>query len=398
MKQSKSILIFTVTFAFVLGWIPNLVSCQSEEITPQTEEEAAKDDTLSRQQAMEAAKDIYNDLVDEQQAERERELEEKAITIGDHTMKWLEKTFGEEPEDGRSLWISMHGGGSGSKGMNDGQWRNQIGLYQPAEGIYLAPRAPTDTWDLWHQAHIDGLFSRLIENMVAYRNVNPDKVYLMGYSAGGDGVWQLAPRMADRFAAASMMAGHPNESRLLGLRNLPFGIFMGGADAAYDRNNIAAEKTEEIKRLQADDQDGYPHMSQIYEGLPHWMNSKDRESLPWMAKFTRRTWPDKIVWYQDDVIHDRFYWLELPPGTAKKDQLITATVNDQKITLEGDVPEGTRILLNDSFINLDKPVEVTLNGTEPKTYTPKRDVEVMKKALEKRLDPHSIPSAVIVIE
>ena len=35
---------------------------------------------------------------------------------------------------------------------------------------------------------------------VIKENVNPNKVYLLGYSAGGDGVYQLAPRMANRWA------------------------------------------------------------------------------------------------------------------------------------------------------------------------------------------------------
>ena len=78
--------------------------------------------------------------------------------------------------------------------------------------VYLAPRAPTDTWNLWHQAHIDRMFQRLIENLVVFENVDPNRVYLMGYSAGGDGVYQVAPRMADRFAAAAMMASAGRES------------------------------------------------------------------------------------------------------------------------------------------------------------------------------------------
>ena len=61
----------------------------------------------------------------------------------------------------------------------------------------------------------------------------------MGYSAGGDGVYQLAPRMADRFAAAAMMAGHPNETSPAGLRNIGFAIHMGALDVAYNRNEIA---------------------------------------------------------------------------------------------------------------------------------------------------------------
>ena len=40
-----------------------------------------------------------------------------------------------------------------------------VALYTLDEGIYIAPRAPTNTWNLWHEAHIDPLFARLIENL-----------------------------------------------------------------------------------------------------------------------------------------------------------------------------------------------------------------------------------------
>ena len=220
------------------------------------------------------------------------------------TLRWLERVFGEAPAGGHSLWISMHGGGGAPANVNDQQWRNQIKLYEPAEGIYVAPRGPSDNWNLWHEAHIDPLFQRLIEDYVVLRGVNPDRVYLMGYSAGGDGVWQLAPRMADRFAAACMMAGHPNEASLLGLRNLPFGIFMGAQDGAYNRNKIAAERAAELARLaQEDTEGGYVHLARLYEGLGHWMERKDAEGVPWMAKFSRQPWPRKVVWQQDDVVH-----------------------------------------------------------------------------------------------
>ncbi len=192
-------------------------------------------------------------------SERAAELAAGEIRIGEHRLRLLEKTFGEEPADGRSLWISMHGGGNAPPEVNDRQWQNQLKLYEPAEGIYVAPRAPTDTWNLWHEAHIDPLFDRLIETLVASRRVNPNRVFLLGYSAGGDGVFQLAPRFADRLAAASMMAGHPNETQPLGLRNLPFAIFMGGDDAAFNRNQVAADWRDQLAKLRADDTEGYPH-------------------------------------------------------------------------------------------------------------------------------------------
>ncbi len=66
----------------------------------------------------------------------------------------------------------MHGGGGAPSEVNDQQWQNQVKLYDAPPGVgglYVAPRAPTDTWNLWHEAHIDALFSRLIEDYVALR-------------------------------------------------------------------------------------------------------------------------------------------------------------------------------------------------------------------------------------
>jgi pimeloyl-ACP methyl ester carboxylesterase len=290
----------------------------------------------------------------------------------------------------------MHGGGGAPERVNTQQWQNQIRLYQPEEGIYLAPRAPTDKWNLWHQEHIDPLFARLIESMVAFRGVNPNRIYLMGYSAGGDGVWQLAPRMADRFAAAAMMAGHPNEASLLGLRNLPFAIFMGENDAAHKRNIVAAEKSAELAELHKADPAGYTHLSRIYPGLGHWMELKDAEALPWMAKFTRNPWPKKIVWFQDDVVHHRFYWLRLPDGTAVKEQKITAEIDGRTIRLNGDVPAGMKILLADDLLDLDAPLEIRINGGEPISATPVRTLATIRAEMADRLDPSATPTAVVV--
>ena len=123
-------------------------------------------------------------------------------------MKFDYRTFGRKPSAGWDLYISMHGGGGAPAQVNDSQWRNQIRLYQP-------PDMGLSTSYLEHlpilgisgiESHIDHFFDRLIQGAVHVMGANPNRVYFMGYSAGGDGVYQLAPRMADRLAAASMMA------------------------------------------------------------------------------------------------------------------------------------------------------------------------------------------------
>src|SRR5262249_10700575 len=221
--------------------------------------------------------------------ERDRAAEVKARLLkdGDREMPFSYKTFGKKPAGGWSLWISLHGGGGAPKEVNDRQWEDQKKLYTVEEGIYPAPRAPTDPWNLWHEAHIDRLFGRLIEDLIVLEGVNPDRVYVLGYSAGGDGVYQLAPRMADYWAAAAMMAGHPNGVSLLSLRNVPFALQVGGKDSAYDRNKVGREYGEQLDRLRKDDPGGYEHLVKIYENKGHWMDGEDRVALPWMARHTR---------------------------------------------------------------------------------------------------------------
>ncbi len=353
---------------------------------------------LSRADAARALAAMATARLTTMAAEDREAIAAKALTIGDKTLKWETRVFGDAPAGGRSLFISMHGGGNAPPAVNDGQWRNQIRLYEPAEGIYLAPRAPTDTWNLWHEPHIDGLFQRLIDAQVAVNGVNPDKVYLLGYSAGGDGVWQLAPRMADRFAAAAMMAGHPGDASLLPLRDLPFAVFMGGADGAYDRNRHAAEKTAELARLHAADPGGYTFMSRIYLGLPHWMDRKDAEALPWMARFTRDPWPKRVVWVQDDVPHDRFYWLRIgDAGQLKVGGTIVATAAGQAITIAGDVPPGLTLRLSDRLLDLDRPVRVTVNGSVVFAGKVPRTARAIWQSLEERADPASAATALLTL-
>lgn len=331
--------------------------------------------------------------------ERKDEMERKAIALGDKTLRWLDKEFGTAPPEGHSLWISMHGGGNAPPEVNDKQWQNQIRLYEPAEGIYLAPRAPTDTWNLWHEGHIDPLFQRLIDDHVALRGVNPNRVYLMGYSAGGDGVWQLAPRMADRFAAASMMAGHPNEASLLGLRNLPFAIFMGGNDTAYRRNAVAAERGVELDRLAQEDPGGYVHQVHIYEGLGHWMNKLDAEAVPWMAEFRRNPWPHRIVWVQDDVLERRFYWLQVPAEfPVQERQKIVASVEGQTVRVDGDIIEGIQIRLSDHLLDMDQSVTIRVRGRDTFQGKIPRNAIAILKSLSERADPASAATAILTVK
>lgn len=356
---------------------------------PPLSEQAFAKAALSQREAEIAHHLLWEDLVARERATRAEELKAKVITIDDVSLKFETRVFGEKPEGGHRLFLSMHGGGNTRPAVNDRQWQNQIGLYEPEEGIYLAPRAPTDTWNLWHQSHIDALFDRLIENYVILGEVNPNKIYLMGYSAGGDGVYQLAPRMADRFAAAAMMAGHPNDATPDGLRNIGFTLHMGGNDRAYKRNEVAAEWKKQLATLREADPDGYPHEVIIHEGKGHWMEKEDAVAVPWMATFTRNPHPKRVVWRQSSVLHPRFYWLQVDESQAKKGQRLVASIEGQTVTLEA-VPDdlnAVTLLLTDTLLDLDQ--EVTVRSGDKTCFSGKvpRTLAALSGSLKERADP-----------
>jgi poly(3-hydroxybutyrate) depolymerase len=338
----------------------------------------------------------HEDLI---RKDRSAELKDRLLKDGKLEMPFFYKTFGDKPKARRSLWISLHGGGGAPKEVNDRQYENQKKLYTVDEGIYLAPRAPTNTWNLWHEPHIDRLFGRLIEDLVVLEEVNPDRVYLLGYSAGGDGVYQLAPRMADCWAGAAMMAGHPNGVSLLSLRNVPFALQVGANDAAYNRNKVAQEYGERLDKLQSEDKKGYPHYVKIHEGKGHWMGLEDRAALPWMAKFNRDPVPEKVVWKQTGTPHDRSYWLAVPPGEAKNDTLVIVQRTGQKVEVTSAEKVGKLLIrLDDRMADLDKQVTVTHAGKELFAGTPARTIGVLLKTLVGRGDPKLIFDAEVSVE
>ncbi len=345
--------------------------------------------SLSKSDAAAAKRILWDAHVAAIRAERTKEIEERVIAVGGARMPIWFTTFGEKPAGGRSLFISMHGGGGAPKQVNDQQWENQKRLYAPLEGIYLAPRAPSDAWDLWHQAPVDDCFDRLIEDLIVLEDVNPDRVYLMGYSAGGDGVFQLAPRMADRWAAVAMMAGHPNETKPDGLRNIGFTLHMGANDAAYDRNKVAERWKVMLDELSASDPTGYRHEVVIHAGKGHWMDREDAVAVPWMAKFTRDPLPTRIVWLQDDVTHARFYWLANDAPKAG-DRVVVERTGQAVRIVESTNIAMLRIRLDDAMLDLDREVLVSAGDKELLRITPKRTIAMLATTLAERGDPRGM--------
>ena len=311
----------------------------------------------------------------------------KEVRSGDLVMPLAWTVYAPEGADDLALYISLHGGGGAPPQLNDGQWRNQQVLYRPQNAVYLCPRAPFNTWDLHFKPELDEFYHRIIQMAVTHLHVNPNKVYVMGYSAGGDGVWRLGPRMADTWAAASMMAGHPGDVSLMSLRNTPFMIWCGANDAAYNRNTECAARIAEMDSLHRADPEGYTFEGHIVPDKGHWMDRVDTAAVTWMAQFARNPYPKRIVWQQGDAMHEHFYWLSAPADELAKGKEVRAEVDGNTICITRCDYSSLTFSLCDAMLDLDQPVRVVYQEKTLFEGRAERRASTLRRTLSTRGDP-----------
>jgi poly(3-hydroxybutyrate) depolymerase len=365
---------------------------------------------LSKADAASAKDLLWKDFaagVKEERADEVGATESLAKTVrvpgNDKTLRYYMAKRGSMPATGWSLFISMHGGGNAPAATNDSQWENQVSLvegYDPKDAIWVAPRAPIDDWNMFFIQEIDALIERLITDLIVFEDVDPNKVYLNGYSAGGDGVYQLGPRMGERWAGCGMSAGHPNASTPFSLRNVPFAIHVGGNDTSYDRNKKAEEWGKWLEMLATEDgAGGYVSQWQVHAGKPHWMDMEDAVSIPFLQSHTRNPVPEKVVWEQHEYPRSTFYWLAADEAYRAKGMLLRAQYDTTGVHISDakDVKRVT-IRLNDDMLDLDAPIRVDFKGQMLTEAAAPRTIATLDHCIRERGDPGLVFSAELTVD
>ena len=200
------------------------------------------------------------------------------IEMNGRRMQYTFEVIGEPYDsDLYPLYITLHGGGGAAPELNNGEWVAMMDYYKynVPEGIYVTVRGMEDVWNLHFLDDSYPMYDRLIEDMVLLKDADPNRVYLLGYSAGGDGVYAIAPRMADKFAAVNMSSGHPNGVSLINTSNLPFEIQVGIRDF-YSDTALRSIRGAEFERTFAEysKQYGheYPHRVLVHVPNGHYLN------------------------------------------------------------------------------------------------------------------------------
>lgn len=342
-----------------------------------------------------------------QSAVRRREHEENVLRFAGSTMRFESFRIGEKPDTGYPLFIALHGGGSAPARVNDRGWEHMKRYYRDSvdRGVYVATRGMTDSWNMHSQAPACVMYDRIIENMILFEGVDPNRVYLLGFSAGGDGVYQVAPRMADRFAAANMSAGHPNGVSPVNLYHVPFLLQMGEQDRAFNRNTEVVRYAARLDRLRGEYPDGYLHSLFLHLDKPHnfrdnhpegarqsvlshpfaWSefgdrthHERDANAVHWLVRHHRDPHPARLRWdlsttadrsgsvpdgdafWETNGRNRSFYWIDRGDDPASGDvrEISVALIEGENSIRVERAGDYLKLLIRDDMLDAGQPVVV----------------------------------------
>ena len=331
------------------------------------------------------------------QAERE-DMAANQVRSGEYLSPYIVKTVGTRPPGGWGLVIAMHGGGGAPKELNDSQWHGMATYYNDhaeAGGYkYLALRAPNDTWNGFYDDYVYPLVTRLINEYLVLGDVNPDRIYLIGYSHGGYGAFAIGPKMPDRFAAihASAGAGTDGETAVENLRDVPFSVWVGEFDTMYGRLDRTKALATKLAEMRDGHPDTYPMSVDIKAGYQHG-NLPDHERLSVLLPAVRNPVPHVVTWLMTDtVIHD-FYWLHSDAPT-KTQRLDASIKNNAVVVTASPNVTGASVMLDSRLVDFARPVTLSVNGKQTtQRVTP--HLKTLAETLARRGDPRLAFTAIL---
>lgn len=202
-----------------------------------------------------------------------------------------------------SLLICLHG----YSGDDYGAVEQALTGTAPDDFIVAAPfgRGDLAYRSLGEQDVLD-----VIELLKRSYTIDPDRVYLTGWSMGGCGAWRIGQFYADRFAAVAPFCGWTGPDYLENLRNTPLLIVHGTGDttvpAAMDR--AAYDRLRDW---------GYPVRYDELPGVGHdawdaWIKNRGAgQFYRYLRRFRRNPWPERAVAATAHLRYGKAYWLQI---------------------------------------------------------------------------------------
>jgi len=190
----------------------------------------------------------------------------------------------KKPTGKLPLLIALHGAGGRKMSLEQ-----QLARSAEVKGLGLAELAGRDlillepnSAGIWDAGALDTMLDYVLEN---YKEIDKNRVYVMGHSMGGSGTWSWINESTDRFAAAAPCGFSADETGDAGrLVKLPIWGMAGGADGA---RTVGVKKM--VERLSAAGNVNVKHTE--FAGANHRETNaavfSSVELVDWMLGFSR---------------------------------------------------------------------------------------------------------------
>ena len=187
-----------------------------------------------------------------------------------------------EPYDPRRrhpLVISLHGSGERG-GDNEAQLGTGVTAFEHGhfDAIVVAPQAPTDDTfgGSWYggESETQRAVVAMTRELAGRASVDPDRVYLVGFSMGAIGAWDILARHPGLFAAAVVIAGDLDVDRVASspAASVPIWAVHGERDELVSNHAIRTLYARNVPTLRYTELAGAGHdvWRQAFAHAPLW--------------------------------------------------------------------------------------------------------------------------------
>ncbi|MCH5330512.1 MAG: hypothetical protein J1E04_06045 [Alistipes sp.] len=330
--------------------------------------------------------------------------------LGADDMQFFYGSKGDEvPAGGYPLYLCLHGSGD-----NEREFRVNLSwarYYADAPSVYFIPRSPGGgTQCRWYQPTRQQTWERLLRQAYLSGDIDPDRVYFFGISEGAYGSQRLASFYADYLAGAGPIAGGEQIfwAPPANCAATAFCLQTGEEDTMYGRKLLTEKVAEKWAALQAAHPGYYEHKIDLQPGKGHGCDYT--VTTPWLREHMRNPYPKYFYWEnlalgningEGAAFRRGFYNLYVKErSTDDSDDMVRScyemTIEDNTVILNvnvvrhefeepvsgGVAPYEWRmvldssqsyeraqsgrvvIYLNDSLVDLSRPVRIVVNGRE----------------------------------